>query len=377
MTEIPRTAQHIVVVMRDFYAGGAERIAITLANAWQARGRDVTLLYGAASGPLRVRVAPDVHTRAIRPRLPRWRLSRIPLGWAGARTLRALQADVVFAPGNAHLPVIGTIARMPFHQRPVFACKLSNRLWRPERSRFSQGTFEKTTRFWCTRLDGLVAMSEALRDEAAGILKRDDIAAIWEPCIIAESTPSPSLEPVAADPPVIAVAGRLVAEKNVALALQTMALLRTQQADVRLLILGDGPLRSALEQESRRLGIADRVTWAGHVPDIRPYLATARVLLSTSRHEGYPAVLVEALAAGVPVVATRSSPAIGEILFDPSFGTLSDATPAALASAVRYALGLQPSTAALAPFLARHQAGPSADAYLAWFDQLCARRTTR
>ncbi|MXS85544.1 glycosyltransferase [Nitrosomonas sp. HPC101] len=374
MIGTPHRAQHIVVVMRDFYAGGAERVAITLTNAWQARGRDVTLLYGATSGPLHVRVASDVRTLAIRPHLPRWQLSRIPLGWAVARALRCLHADVVFAPGNAHLPVIGTSARMSYRYRPIFTCKLSNQLWRPTRSRFSQKIFETTTRFWCARLDSLVAMSPTLRDEAVGILPRSDITTIWEPCISSALTAAIIPQINASKRPTIVVAARLVTEKNLSLALQTAAQLKAQQTSIQLLILGDGPLRNALSQESKRLNISDRVTWAGHVPDIRPYLADAQLLLSTSHHEGYPAVLVEALAAGIPVVATHSSPAIEEILFDPSFGMLSDAIPAALASAVLKTLNLKPTEQALKTLVARHQASQSADAYLAWFDRLCTQR---
>lgn len=373
MTDTFQRAQRIVILLDDFRAGGVERVAISLANAWRRGGRDVTLLCGVDDGPLRQRVAPGVTVVPLRRPIPYSSVSAIRLGWAYARALNRLPTEVVFAPGNSHLPSIGVIARLQPRRRRVLACKLSNRLYRDARSRAAQRTFLMAAHFWSAPLDGVVAMSPNLQQEARRALRRNDICAIWEACVADDVVPV--MQPPAANQtPTVVVAGRLAAEKNVGLALQAFRLL-ARHADTRLQIIGDGPLRSALTDQARQLGIEERIEWSGHVDDIRPYLAHASALLSTSDYEGYPAVLIEALAAAVPVVTTDSSPAVPEILFDPSFGIVAPRTPEALADALTRAFSLRPEPSALAMLVARHRVDHSARAYLAWFDRLwCQRR---
>jgi glycosyltransferase involved in cell wall biosynthesis len=117
--------------------------------------------------------------------------------------------------------------------------------------------------------------------------------------------------------------GRLVPQKNYALMLAALGRLR--EISWRLDILGDGPLRPQLERQARDLGIADRVRFRGYVSDPLPYLRRASALLLTSRWEGQGAVLLEALACGCPVVATRSSAAVGAALGEGRYGRLTPA----------------------------------------------------
>jgi len=90
-------------------------------------------------------------------------------------------------------------------------------------------------------------------------------------------------------------------------ALDVPAVLREvagRRGDVVLVVAGDGPLRAQFAAACRRAGIADRVRYTGQEPDIHRVMAILDVLLIASRWEGVPRVAVEALAAGVPVVAT-------------------------------------------------------------------------
>ena len=100
-------------------------------------------------------------------------------------------------------------------------------------------------------------------------------------------------------------AGRLVPIKNVALLLRAVARARAAGAVVRLLVLGDGRLRPALEARARGLGIAGAVTFFGNRTDVVPYLAAADVAVLSSANEGTPVALIEAAAAARPLVATR------------------------------------------------------------------------
>ena len=110
----------------------------------------------------------------------------------------------------------------------------------------------------------------------------------------------------AADADVVALyAGRLVPIKNVALLLGAVARARAAGAPLRLLVLGDGELRPALERRARELGIEGPVRFFGNRPDVRPYLAAADLAVLSSDNEGTPVALIEAAAASRPLVATR------------------------------------------------------------------------
>jgi glycosyltransferase involved in cell wall biosynthesis len=94
--------------------------------------------------------------------------------------------------------------------------------------------------------------------------------------------------------------GRLVDVKNHALAIDAVAAV----PGAALAIVGEGPLRGALEQQASRLGIRDRVVLVGFRRDARAIIGAADGVVLSSRGEGLPLVVLEALAAGVPIVAT-------------------------------------------------------------------------
>jgi glycosyltransferase involved in cell wall biosynthesis len=114
----------------------------------------------------------------------------------------------------------------------------------------------------------------------------------------------PSGTPGEEIPGPIVSAGRLVEQKNHALFLQAAAQLTRHLASVRFVIVGDGPQRMELEEQAGILGIADRVTFAGERQDVEAVLRTASLFWLTSWWEGSPNVVLEAMACGVPVIAT-------------------------------------------------------------------------
>jgi glycosyltransferase involved in cell wall biosynthesis len=91
--------------------------------------------------------------------------------------------------------------------------------------------------------------------------------------------------------------------------------------DVRLVIAGDGPLRADLERDAERLGIADVVTFVGAIPSPWPFLADLDVFVLPSLWEGLPYVLLEAMAVGLPSVATAVD-GVAEAIPDRRFGTV-------------------------------------------------------
>jgi glycosyltransferase involved in cell wall biosynthesis len=146
--------------------------------------------------------------------------------------------------------------------------------------------------------------------------------------------------------------------------------------DVRLLIAGDGPERRRLESLAAELGVAERVRFAGTVPHERlteVYNAVDALVLASSR-EGWPNVVLEALACGTPVVATRvwGTP---EIVTQPEAGLLLDErTPAAIAAGMRRLLAAPPDRAATRRFAERFSWDETTAGQIELFRSIVERR---
>jgi glycosyltransferase involved in cell wall biosynthesis len=97
----------------------------------------------------------------------------------------------------------------------------------------------------------------------------------------------------------------LRAPKNHRLLIQAAAEIMKERPDAILLLAGDGPLRKEIVNDIRRRGIGDHVRVLGSVPHARRLVAAADLLVLSSHYEGLPVVIMEALAAGVPVVSTK------------------------------------------------------------------------
>jgi glycosyltransferase involved in cell wall biosynthesis len=104
--------------------------------------------------------------------------------------------------------------------------------------------------------------------------------------------------------PRIAVVGSLIPRKGLDVLLHALAMVAAEGFRYELLIAGDGPERSHLEALSRQLGQADRVRFLGTVQDVPALLATVHMAVHASRSEGLSNAVLEAMAAGLPVIAT-------------------------------------------------------------------------
>jgi glycosyltransferase involved in cell wall biosynthesis len=140
---------------------------------------------------------------------------------------------------------------------------------------------------------------------------------------------------------------RLSAEKGIDVLVDAAARVRTP--GFRLVLVGDGPLRALLEEQARRLGIEDRVVFAGDQPhdEVPGWVAAGDVFVLGSRKEGYPNAVVEALACGRPVVAPRVG-GVPEIVTSDVLGVVVDPEdPQALAEAIDEAMGRDWDNAAI------------------------------
>ncbi|HEX4027419.1 MAG TPA: glycosyltransferase [Rhizomicrobium sp.] len=351
------TARRILICLHDFARGGTERIAIGLAADWAQAGRDVTILCGSVEGGLRGTVSGKVKVVPLDPQVTRGFLSRPRLARAMGRHLAVVKPDVIFLPGNFHaLLANGLRAADP---RVVIALKISNPPL-PRRAPFGAAIFRHITR----AVDGFAAMNSGLAHELKAMLPGRDIVALHDPVYFRPTARMPRR----GDRWRILWIGRLEPQKDPDLALQVMAAMDTP---AHLTMLGDGALRASLRQRIAQLGLEGRVTLAGHVPETGSYLADADALLITSHYEGGPAVAVEALAQGVPVVSTDCSFLLHDIISVPEAGCIVTSRAARALAAALPAVCAEPR----APEMLQALAAPfepqaCARAYLDWLDGL-------
>ena len=160
----------------------------------------------------------------------------------------------------------------------------------------------------------VIAVSEGVVDDLAANfgVARDRMSAIANP-VDHQRIAELAAEPPAFTPagPYIAAAGRLMPNKNFPLLLRAYAKAAPQE---RLVILGEGPERGALEALAASLDIADRIDMPGFVANPFAMVSRAQAYAMPSNAEGFPNGLVEAMACGVPVVATNCASGPSEIL---------------------------------------------------------------
>ena len=132
---------------------------------------------------------------------------------------------------------------------------------------------------------------------------------------------------------VVGTVGRLDRVKNLSLFLEAHAVLAARQPNVHAVIIGDGPERAFLEDKAANLGTSKSVTFTGYRHDVRALMASFDVYLNCSLYEGVSLTILEAMAAGLPVVAT---PVGGnpEVVVDQETGLLVPARARSLAEAV-------------------------------------------
>lgn len=116
-------------------------------------------------------------------------------------------------------------------------------------------------------------------------------------------------------PPVFASLGRMVPKKGFDLLLTAFASLLSSGVDARLLLGGEGPERARLQELAKDLGIADQVSFPGWVDDVPEFLAQGDVFVLPSRDEPFGIAVLEAMASGLPIIATKTKGPL-EILDD-------------------------------------------------------------
>lgn len=163
-------------------------------------------------------------------------------------------------------------------------------------------------RFFCKYSDRIVVASEGIKEECITEYKaeRNKVITINN-SVDAQSVGRFSMEPIDAESSpdcfVISTAGRLSAEKNMAVLLKAFALLRRDLA-AKLWIVGEGPERPYLESLASSLNISDNTVFWGFQENLYKFIRKSDIFVHTSLFEGFGNIILEAMACGVPVIAT-------------------------------------------------------------------------
>ena len=218
--------------------------------------------------------------------------------------------------------------------------------------------------------DHVVAVSEGVRDQLASLLPGKPIALVRNPILpvdLPDLLAAPASHPWLTDggPPIVMGIGRLAPEKDFPTLVRAIAELNGRRP-VRLMVLGEGIERQRIEAAAAEANIADQVALPGATHNVFAFLAHAEAFALASHFEGFGNVLVEALAAGLPVVSTDCPVGPREILQNGRFGRLvsmGDATE--MASALDQALDAAGPPPGLDAYVRQFSVEASVDGYLA------------
>jgi len=220
--------------------------------------------------------------------------------------------------------------------------------------------------------DALAAVSAGVAADLAEILgvSANRVAVTFNPVVTpeigrqaAEALGHPWFAP--GQPPVILAAGKLKQQKGFNVLLEAFARVRAGRP-ARLLILGEGPERGRLEQQARHLGVDVDVSLPGFVDNPFAFMSRSSVFVLSSAWEGLPAVLIQAMACGCPVVSTDCPSGPAEILDQGVYGPLVPVgDDAAMAEAIETVLDAAPSGDRLRRRADDFSVEPSTDRYLA------------
>ena len=366
-----------MIPLHSFAPGGVERVALRLCGAWArdpnlevqlVMGRDSGAMRGEAPAGVPLHMTPEPFATASWESL--WMILTLP------GHIRRLRPDVIFAAGNTYA-IIAVMMKLRFGRRcPPVVLKISNDLERRDMSAPVRWGYRRWLRIQGRIIDHVTGLAEPMRAEIAQFMKMpaDRIHVVDDPALAARDLAALAAIGAARQPGAgpgrhYVGIGRLARQKNWPLLLDAFA--RMAGRDDRLTILGEGAERPRLEALAASLSIADRLSLPGHGA-AAPVLAAGDVYVMSSDFEGVPAVIIEALAAGLPVVATDCSVSMASLVGN--FGQLvpvGDAAALAAAMAAQAPLSRE-ARADAAVAMARFTVERAAGAYAALFHRAAA-----
>ena len=303
----------VAILLDRFGSGGVERVACHVANGLHRSGISVEMVVLEETGPVRALLEPAIPVACIgAPGVSRRGRRTIAAVPAIARYLRERQPKVLHSPWN-HTNGPASLAIHLARFEGAFVPKITNPLLNDRMTSRHRWIRRAFYRWGLRRARMILVLSRASVGEIAAMDRalQPRTRVVHNPYVSREMLQR-ARDRDAVDPPIILSIGRLSQQKNQAMLLRAAARLGDRPWRVR--ICGNGPEEHALRALARELGIEDRLDLAGFVGDAAKEYLRATVLAVSSRWEGLPAIVLEAIACGCPVVSTRSSAGLVELL---------------------------------------------------------------
>ena len=301
--------QCCLIVLPSFRAGGAENIAIRIANDLANRGFNVRLAAIDGAGEFRGRIVANVTIIDLRIRRTRY------AAFALLRLIWRTKPSVIFS-------TLTRVNLLILLARPMLPRAMRIVVRQPSMPSRELASLQPR---WLYRLlfHRCIGMADVVISQSETMTK-DLIKCIGQAPhgLVTIGNPAPDVDlnwyrqqpsPYSGGVNYVAV-GRLSEEKNYALLLRAFAEVKKQRPNSCLTLVGDGALAGLLRELADKLGVGDCVRLAGFAPDPFVFYVHADVLVLTSKWEGFPNVLLEAIAVGTPVVATPCGGVAAEIV---------------------------------------------------------------
>lgn len=328
----------IAVIMPVYGIGGVPLAQIRFARALARRGHDVDLLVGTVDPSLEFPEVPAVNVVKLQTRNVRTMV--IPL----IRYFRTTHPHVVFS-AEDHLNIIVLLAAVISGTHAKVSC--SSRVTAYDTYSSAVGTKRWVLKLaayalsW--RADVMTCVSSGMIPEYVDVFGSSRHVRVFN-IVDAESIKRLAAEPLDHEwlgkpgPPTLVAAGQLAPWKGYDDLLRAIEIVNRRQV-VRLVVLGDGPSRSALEALAAELGVADIVRFEGFVSNPQKYFSASPVFAHSAHVESLGNVLIEAMACGCTVVATDCPTGPTEVLDGGRYGYLVPMRdPEALACGIEEAL---------------------------------------
>ncbi|MBD1945819.1 glycosyltransferase family 4 protein [Coleofasciculus sp. FACHB-712] len=308
----------LTLVIASLSAGGAERVMSIMANYWAAKRWKITLLTF-DDGKVPPFYDLDCHVHHIRLGIARESLSLLVGIWNNLKRIQVLRAAIADSHPDVVISfidknnILTLLATRGLHIPVVVSERIHPAM-------YSIGGVWELLRQWmypkANRV--VVVTARSLSYFSAQIQSRSYV--IPNPVIFI-NTHQTELAKLITKPSLIAV-GRLDYQKGFDILLQAFAQLKVCYPDWTLTILGEGALRTELEALRNQLGLSNRVHLPGRVKNIYEFLKQADIFVMSSRFEGFPNALCEAMACGLPVISTDCPTGPREIIRDGVDGIL-------------------------------------------------------
>jgi glycosyltransferase involved in cell wall biosynthesis len=313
----------IAIYLPSLRGGGAERVMVTLANAFADQGYTVDLVLASATGPYLPEVSPSVHVVDLgKSRV----ITSLP---ALVKYLRQRQPTAMLsAMGHANLIALLANRFAGGKTRVVVSERNDASVGTNQQKRLRSSVIQFLNRLLYLNADAVHAVSQGVANSSAKQLgmPREKISVVYNPVVtdkilkLAQAHERYPWLPNKSRPMILA-SGRLTKQKDFPTLIRAFALLR-KRLDASLVIMGEGELRPQIEHLITEHDLQEHVLLPGFVENPFSVMNQADLFVLSSAWEGLPNVLIQAMACGTPVVSTDCPSGPAEILEDGKWGRL-------------------------------------------------------